>query len=110
MTHPSSGIMDPNDLSGRILLDLDPQVALDFDYEALFQDADFDYRADDSSSNSATLLDAPPPPVAPAPTVVEPRSSVMRQRLERRGHTKSRRGCFNCKRRRIKVKHDPIIF
>lgn len=26
-----------------------------------------------------------------------------RQRLERRGHTKSRRGCFNCKRRRIKV-------
>lgn len=26
-----------------------------------------------------------------------------RQRLERRGHTKSRRGCYNCKRRRIKV-------
>ncbi|TFB05366.1 hypothetical protein CCMA1212_002816 [Trichoderma ghanense] len=25
-----------------------------------------------------------------------------RQRLERRGHTKSRRGCYNCKRRRIK--------
>ncbi|KAL6867972.1 hypothetical protein J3F83DRAFT_765880 [Trichoderma novae-zelandiae] len=24
------------------------------------------------------------------------------QRLERRGHTKSRRGCYNCKRRRIK--------
>jgi hypothetical protein len=28
-----------------------------------------------------------------------------RQRLERRGHTKSRRGCFNCKRRRIKVSY-----
>jgi hypothetical protein len=28
---------------------------------------------------------------------------VPKQRLERRGHTKSRRGCFNCKRRRIKV-------
>jgi len=27
---------------------------------------------------------------------------VPKQRLERRGHTKSRRGCFNCKRRRIK--------
>ncbi|KAI1107326.1 hypothetical protein F4804DRAFT_297596 [Jackrogersella minutella] len=27
---------------------------------------------------------------------------TQRQRLERRGHTKSRRGCFNCKRRRIK--------
>lgn len=26
-----------------------------------------------------------------------------RQRLERKGHTKSRRGCYNCKRRRIKV-------
>lgn len=25
------------------------------------------------------------------------------QRMERRGHTKSRRGCYNCKRRRIKV-------
>jgi hypothetical protein len=28
-----------------------------------------------------------------------------RQRLERRGHTKSRRGCYNCKRRRIKVQY-----
>lgn len=27
------------------------------------------------------------------------------KRHERRGHTKSRRGCFNCKRRRIKVGH-----
>lgn len=30
-----------------------------------------------------------------------------KQRLERRGHTKSRRGCFNCKRRRIKVSRVP---
>lgn len=29
---------------------------------------------------------------------------VPKPRLERRGHTKSRRGCFNCKRRRIKVR------
>ncbi|CAK7223583.1 hypothetical protein SCUCBS95973_005228 [Sporothrix curviconia] len=29
-------------------------------------------------------------------------SSSHNKRLERRGHTKSRRGCFNCKRRRIK--------
>ncbi|KAK3900233.1 hypothetical protein C8A05DRAFT_45883 [Staphylotrichum tortipilum] len=28
--------------------------------------------------------------------------ALQKQRLERRGHTKSRRGCFNCKRRRIK--------
>lgn len=30
--------------------------------------------------------------------------SQQKQRLERRGHTKSRRGCYNCKRRRIKVR------
>ncbi|CAK7232392.1 hypothetical protein SEUCBS140593_008245 [Sporothrix eucalyptigena] len=29
-------------------------------------------------------------------------SASHNKRLERRGHTKSRRGCFNCKRRRIK--------
>lgn len=33
------------------------------------------------------------------------RSAGSKQRLERRGHTKSRRGCYNCKRRRIKVRH-----
>ncbi len=31
------------------------------------------------------------------------RGSQQKQRMERRGHTKSRRGCYNCKRRRIKV-------
>lgn len=31
------------------------------------------------------------------------KSQAQKQRLERRGHTKSRRGCYNCKRRRIKV-------
>lgn len=31
-------------------------------------------------------------------------SALAKQRLERRGHTKSRRGCYNCKRRRIKVR------
>jgi hypothetical protein len=35
---------------------------------------------------------------SPGPPAAQPK-----QRLERRGHTKSRRGCFNCKRRRIKV-------
>ncbi|KLU89709.1 hypothetical protein MAPG_08678, partial [Magnaporthiopsis poae ATCC 64411] len=34
------------------------------------------------------------------------RSSPPKQRLERRGHTKSRRGCFNCKRRRIKCQEN----
>lgn len=31
------------------------------------------------------------------------RMSAAKRRLERRGHTKSRAGCYNCKRRRIKV-------
>lgn len=31
------------------------------------------------------------------------RGAAQKQRMERRGHTKSRRGCYNCKRRRIKV-------
>ncbi len=31
-----------------------------------------------------------------------------RQKLDRRGHTKSRRGCFHCKRRRIKVKSEKL--
>ena len=29
---------------------------------------------------------------------------AVKRKLERRGHTKSRRGCFNCKRRRVKVR------
>ncbi|KAL1885341.1 hypothetical protein Cpir12675_006990 [Ceratocystis pirilliformis] len=36
-----------------------------------------------------------------------PEVALLRKKKERRGHTKSRRGCFNCKRRRIKVTHQP---
>lgn len=36
------------------------------------------------------------------------RPPAQKQRLERRGHTKSRRGCYNCKRRRIKVLSLPL--
>ncbi|EJT69375.1 hypothetical protein GGTG_12994 [Gaeumannomyces tritici R3-111a-1] len=43
------------------------------------------------SSSSGDSSRSPPPP---------------KQRLERRGHTKSRRGCFNCKRRRIKCQEN----
>ncbi|KAI1805736.1 hypothetical protein F4811DRAFT_560949 [Daldinia bambusicola] len=38
----------------------------------------------------------------PATTALARSNSAQKQRHERRGHTKSRRGCFNCKRRRIK--------
>jgi hypothetical protein len=78
-----------------------------------------------STPSSATLSDAPLQRLAPqlqqhlAPSTalairspgsvagrnISPEGQAQRrQRLERRGHTKSRRGCFNCKRRRIKVR------
>lgn len=36
-------------------------------------------------------------------------AALSKHRMERKGHTKSRRGCFNCKRRRIKV-YPPIPY
>lgn len=53
----------------------------------------------DNRSNSNDLVRAG----SAAPTAVTTASA--KHKLERRGHTKSRRGCYNCKRRRIKVCH-----
>jgi len=50
----------------------------------------------DNRSNSNDLVRAG----SAAPTAVTTASA--KHKLERRGHTKSRRGCYNCKRRRIK--------
>jgi hypothetical protein len=47
---------------------------------------------DSSSSDSPTLSDGRRESATPLP----------RKPIPRKGHTKSRRGCFNCKRRRIK--------
>lgn len=47
---------------------------------------------------------------ATAAAVAAAAHQTQRQRLERRGHTKSRRGCFNCKRRRIKVIYPTSFF
>lgn len=58
------------------------------------------------SSGKATTPNSDNVSSAGATDAVARRDSVQqqqRQRLERRGHTKSRRGCYNCKRRRIKV-------
>ncbi|KAK4454991.1 hypothetical protein QBC34DRAFT_289273 [Podospora aff. communis PSN243] len=97
----------------------------DFDYNA-FLEQDADYYGDESSSSNNAVVDIDPlllssgsgpgsgsgsPSQALVPTTSQksngsPGSSGSlthgRTRLERRGHTKSRRGCFNCKRRRIK--------
>jgi len=101
-----------------MVLDGDQQ---EFDYGAFLQeDDDADYMGEDSSASTSTNNPGITPPgqsplgagaspgVATRPgssALVRSTSEIQRQkqRLERRGHTKSRRGCFNCKRRRIKV-------
>ncbi|KAI0181373.1 hypothetical protein GGR52DRAFT_32825 [Hypoxylon sp. FL1284] len=40
--------------------------------------------------------------ISPRETADTANTPILRHRQERRGHTKSRRGCYNCKRRRIK--------
>jgi hypothetical protein len=55
------------------------------------------------SPNLSDSGHATPPSSDNRSTSVElARKQPPKQRLERRGHTKSRRGCYNCKRRRIK--------
>lgn len=55
------------------------------------------------SSGKATPPSSEGQSASNASTEVARRQPAQKQRLERRGHTKSRRGCYNCKRRRIKV-------
>ncbi|KAJ4169431.1 hypothetical protein NW754_016459 [Fusarium falciforme] len=54
------------------------------------------------SSGKATPPSSDAQSASNASTEVARRQPAQKQRLERRGHTKSRRGCYNCKRRRIK--------
>lgn len=94
----------------------------DFDYGAFLQGEDISFGesahgltsgggafSDDSGTGKAT----PPSSdnrsnsnastsTSTTGTQVARRPPAQKQRLERRGHTKSRRGCYNCKRRRIK--------
>ncbi|RCI17230.1 hypothetical protein L249_2441 [Ophiocordyceps polyrhachis-furcata BCC 54312] len=74
-----------------------PYATAEFDYSSLLQPDDVPVPAESPER---------PPPSSPETAVVR-RQPVQRQRLERRGHTKSRRGCYNCKRRRIKVLDSP---
>ena len=105
---------------GMPLMTLDDDQQ-NFDYGAYLQeDDDADYMGEDSSASTSTNnLGITPPGQSPlgagaslgvatkpgSNALVRTTSEIQRQkqRLERRGHTKSRRGCFNCKRRRIKV-------
>jgi hypothetical protein len=88
------------------LMDLDDQ--LEFDYTSFLQDENKDYAGEGSSASASTLTLAITSPQSLSPTDsgpgAGPSSQQLRLKHERRGHTKSRNGCFNCKRRRIKVR------
>lgn len=79
---------------------------------AVFEISESDAKMalDIEEANSCTVSPNPSPPftVSPpnsSPPFSEPESAAARVRnkpIPRKGHTKSRRGCFNCKRRKIK--------
>ncbi|KAF5526031.1 Sterol uptake control protein 2 [Colletotrichum aenigma] len=80
----------------------------EYDLGSAFPDEDL-LLGDGAAYSSETLSASPPTGASSAvaannsrPEISTSNAPVQKQRLERRGHTKSRRGCFNCKRRRIK--------
>lgn len=107
--------MDFDDVGLPMLsLNTEPQ---DFDYGAFLQGEDADYLTEESSAQSTSAgtltgagsLRGPGGQAMGLAKSTSPSTSNNSsnssppKRLERRGHTKSRRGCYNCKRRRIKV-------
>uniref|UniRef100_L2FMC1 C6 transcription factor n=1 Tax=Colletotrichum fructicola (strain Nara gc5) TaxID=1213859 RepID=L2FMC1_COLFN len=80
----------------------------EYDLGSAFPDEDL-LLGDGAAYSSETLSASSPTGASSAvaannsrPEISTSNAPVQKQRLERRGHTKSRRGCFNCKRRRIK--------
>lgn len=114
-TTPSSSATMDYGQAGLPLLPLDDGPP-DFDYGVFLQDNmqedDADYLAEESSASTSTntITDAALQALSPQGSAVIRGGATPKQRLERRGHTKSRRGCFNCKRRRIKVGFVPSPF
>lgn len=113
-------ISDPNFL-GRLsvpILELngDPD---NFGFTPSLQEMDAGYLDGESSTLPSSSMQVKPPtqvspgprrlvPIAPTGGKASSSSSTggpacRRSKLERRGHAKSRNGCHNCKRRRIKV-------
>ncbi|KAF7559878.1 hypothetical protein G7046_g4262 [Stylonectria norvegica] len=105
--------MDLRELPPDLLVYPDPS---DFNYGAFLQgdDNDIIFTEDAPRPSVAQFSDssgkATPPSsdnrsssyASGSSAVARRQSAAQKQRLERRGHTKSRRGCYNCKRRRIK--------
>lgn len=79
-----------------------------FDYAPYLQGGSTSYFHGEVSSTSVSSFNDPivaagsSTPIIPS-RATENNNLSHKQKLERRGHLKSRRGCFNCKRRRIKV-------
>ncbi|KAI1329320.1 hypothetical protein F5Y16DRAFT_418183 [Xylariaceae sp. FL0255] len=77
-----------------------------FDFSTYFQEEGMDYLTDNASQGSTSVVhdatSASKSASPPSPSALSRQDSSPKPRLERRGHTKSRRGCYNCKRRRIK--------
>ncbi|SPO03425.1 related to UPC2 - regulatory protein involved in control of sterol uptake [Cephalotrichum gorgonifer] len=81
----------------------------DFDFGAFLREDTMDIETVGAQSSDTPALSNSPNDsssqtggAGPSSEMVRASSAAARQRHERRGHTKSRRGCFNCKRRRIK--------
>ncbi|KAI1117540.1 C6 zinc finger protein [Nemania sp. NC0429] len=98
--------MDPTDFNQPTTI---PFLTLgsgnvDFDYGAyLLDDEDLGYLGDVGSSGSTSDMNKLAPiSVSPTTSAMAGSNSDPKAKLERRGHTKSRRGCYNCKRRRVK--------
>lgn len=104
-------LMDMNGYSAGMLPYPDPTQ---FDYGAfLGGDGAMHFQELTPPHNNNSLSQSPGDATPPSSESRSPlgneviRRSGNKQRLERRGHTKSRRGCYNCKRRRIKVSSLP---
>ncbi|KAF4969371.1 hypothetical protein FZEAL_10231 [Fusarium zealandicum] len=83
----------------------------DFDYAAFLQPDNISFGESAQGQTISNLSDSSgkvTPPSSDARSVSNTSTELVnqtpaqKQRLERRGHTKSRRGCYNCKRRRVK--------
>ncbi|KEZ46134.1 hypothetical protein SAPIO_CDS0995 [Scedosporium apiospermum] len=79
------------------------QETTDFDYGAFLREDAMDLAPPlDRSPSTPTVAGSPGESSSNPGSSEVSRRPTQKQRHERRGHTKSRRGCFNCKRRRIK--------
>ncbi|KAI2625494.1 C6 zinc finger protein [Xylaria nigripes] len=98
--------IDNNQSTGLTPLTLDDND-IEFDFASYLQNEDFGYLGEAGSSGSPSVMnEVDSADVSPPSAAVVRSNSKQKLRLERRGHTKSRHGCYNCKRRRIKCQEN----